>query len=167
MRRRLPASSSDASREALNGSKQREVPPPQGRTLISGAGTLSIMTLIQAGLPLASERSIAPGSSSAAAPIRHGPPVRPRPGRSASAEARSRTAIRAVVAHLKVVFRVPARIGADDGDKGQTATHRGLELRHVKAECAVAQHDEHRSLGSTTRAPPPSAAMNRSSRRHR
>ena len=37
----------------------------KGRFLTTGAGMLSIMTLMHAGLPLASERSIAPGISSA------------------------------------------------------------------------------------------------------
>ncbi|HXJ38221.1 MAG TPA: hypothetical protein VNH18_03020, partial [Bryobacteraceae bacterium] len=38
MRRRLPASASDASREALNSSKQREAPPlPVGRKIEIGS----------------------------------------------------------------------------------------------------------------------------------
>ena len=38
--------------------------PSQGRDLTVGAGILSIITLMQAGLPLASDRSIAPANSS-------------------------------------------------------------------------------------------------------
>src|ERR1700693_875931 len=38
--------------------------PSHGRALTVGAGILSIITLMQAGLPLASDRSIAPANSS-------------------------------------------------------------------------------------------------------
>ena len=57
----------------------------------TGAGIPSIITLMHAGLPLASDRSIAPAVRPEPAPVRRARRAPRRPGRSASAAARSRS----------------------------------------------------------------------------
>ena len=103
------------------------------------------MTLITAGLPLASARSIAPGSSSAlvhqfamAAQRRRHKIIASR------VQFAAMRAVRPIVADLQIIFGVPAAIGADDRDIGQVQPHRRFDLRHVEAERSVAQHRENR-----------------------
>ena len=75
-----------------------------------GAGVLSIMTLMQAGLPLASARSMAPGRSRRRSrPVRRGRRAPRRPDRSVSAvQLAAARAVGAVVAELQIVLGVPA-----------------------------------------------------------
>ena len=108
---------------------------------------LSIITLMQAGLPLASARSIARRRSAArvdmlavAAERRHHLVVARRQKLAAV------HAVGAVVAALDLALGVPARVVAEHGDERQAAPHRGLELGDVEADGAVAQHGEHRRL---------------------
>ncbi len=111
---------------------------------MTGAGTRSIITLTQAGLPLASARSSAGPSCAALVTSSPCPPsacsdkIVTR-GQQVAAVG----ALRAVLAQLDLVLGVPGGIVADDSDEGQVAAHGGVELGHVEAEGAVAHDGDH------------------------
>src|SRR6266436_9483962 len=55
-------------------------------------------------------------------------------------------AVFTIIAALELALGVPARIIADDDNKGQLSAHRSFDFGHVEPECTVPHNGEYRRL---------------------